>query len=121
MVGTNRELVSLSSLFDAQKCYQYLVTALETPLDSTKWFMYHSLAMQEEMGELLTADKRWKTHRNEKFVQGEKLEELADVFITAINLSIFSGFDADMLVEAIACKINQNKKKFLTELKNTDE
>ena len=39
--------------------------------------------MTEEMGEVLASDKRWKTHRKERYVREEKLDELADVFITA--------------------------------------
>jgi NTP pyrophosphatase (non-canonical NTP hydrolase) len=116
MNGHKGEPSSLLSLFDAQKCYQYLVTNQQTPVDSIKWFTYHALAMQEEMGELLASDKRWKTHRNEKFAKANKIEELADIFITAINLALYSGFDAETLAESVAYKIEQNRKKFVAGL-----
>lgn len=81
------------------------------PVDSTKWFSYHMNAMTEEMGEVLKADKRWKTHRNEKYDRCEKLDEIADVFITAMNIAIFSNYTAEELEEAIAGKVKQNLKR----------
>ena len=78
------------------------------PVDSNKWFMYHCLAMCEELGELLKADKRWKTHRNSRYEIEEKVDEIADVFITAINIAIFSGLDAQTVLEVVDNKIRDN-------------
>lgn len=78
------------------------------PIDSVDWFSYHMQAMMEELGEVLKADKRWKTHRNSRYEKEEKLDELADVFITAINLCIYSDFDYDDISEAIRKKIEEN-------------
>lgn len=84
---------------------------LVLPVDSVYWFKYHCLAMLEEMGEVLKSDKRWKTHRNKRYEREEKLDEIADVFITAINLCIFSGFDSSVVLDAISNKVQENKGK----------
>ena len=81
------------------------------PIDDVDWFQYHMTAMTEELGEVLKADKRWKTHRNERFVPDEKLDELADVFITAMNVCIFSDVDCSELLNAIDRKISENNKR----------
>ncbi len=90
-------------------CSEDLRAAL--PVDSTHWFSYHMQAMLEELGEVLKADKRWKTHRNERYEPDEKKDEIADVFITAMNLSIFSGYNYNELFEAIEKKILENNSK----------
>lgn len=83
----------------------------DLPIDSVEWFKYHCLAMLEEMGEVMTSDKRWKTHRNTKYDLVEKKKELADVFITWCNMVMFSGISADEIVAVILDKINENTKK----------
>jgi NTP pyrophosphatase (non-canonical NTP hydrolase) len=103
---------SLQLLFARQSVFQYKVSGMDTPVDSPRWFQYHMTAMTEELGEVLKADKRWKTHRNAHYDFENKLEELADVFITAMNLALFSGIDADTMIQAISAKISENTHKF---------
>ena len=67
--------------------------------------------MVEELGEVMKADKRWKTHRNDRFEFDEKLDEIADVFITVMNIAIFSGISGDQLVNEIVAKIQENTLK----------
>lgn len=105
--------LDIRPVFDRQIKFQNQVLAHRgqkstLPLDSNYWFMYHMNAMQEELGEVLKADKRWKTHRNVAYDPSNKLEELADVVITALNLSIFSGFTAEDLYSAVVSKIEEN-------------
>lgn len=109
----NKELTtsSFQLLYGLQQVFQHTVTGLEVPVDNVNWFQYHMTAMTEELGEVLKADKRWKTHRNVFYDPANKLEELADVFVTAMNLAIFSGFDADQMLEAISAKLSENIKK----------
>lgn len=109
---------SFQYLFNQQGEFQHKVTGLTTPVDNVRWFQYHMTAMSEELGEVLKADKRWKTHRNAFHDPANKLEELADVFVTAINLALFSGIDADTMVEAIRAKISENTRKFEEARKN---
>jgi len=78
------------------------------PRDDEKWSSYHILGLTEEVGELLKADKRWKTHRNINFDPENKLTEIADVIICALNVAIFSGFTIFELNEAISKKIDKN-------------
>lgn len=116
MTGTNNIAKesfpdSFLSLYELQQSFQKLITNEDVPIDSIRWFTYHMAAMQEELGEVLKADKRWKTHRNAHYDRDNKLEEIADVFVTALNLAMFSGFDSDTLYDAIATKIKVNFKK----------
>lgn len=64
---------------------------------------------------MLKADKRWKTHRNVHHDQENKLDELADVFIIAINLALYSGIDGATMAETIVNKIHQNYEKAKSE------
>ena len=104
--------IQLEEIFKQQIDFQKKVSGLDTPVDSQLWFSYHMQAMTEELGEVLKSDKRWKTHRNAFYDKENKLEELADVFITTINLSLFSGFTADDIANAIHQKIQNNNIKF---------
>lgn len=79
------------------------------PIDNPFKFQYHMTAMTEELGEVLKADKRWKTHRNVRLDKSEKLDEIADVFITAMNISMWSGFSSTEIYEAIENKIAINQ------------
>lgn len=109
---------SFSDIFDKQKNFQLCIlknkydSENDIPTDSVKWFSYHTLAMVEELGEVLKSDKRWKTHRNERYVKEEKLDELSDVFITFMNMCMYSGFSSDEIFEATKNKIKTNFSRF---------
>lgn len=112
----------LTMLFMMQAHFQEQVTGIgKLPVDDVKWFQYHMAAMQEELGEVLKADKRWKTHRNAHFDPENKLEELADVFVTAINLALFSGIDTPTMATAIMNKINSNYQKLQQQRSQSDD
>lgn len=102
----------MKQLFERQKAFQHLITGENLPVDNTGWFSYHIQAMIEELGEVLKSDKRWKTHRNTNYEPGNKEEEIADIFIVAINLALFSGFDADRIYETVIQKIDKNFKRY---------
>ena len=97
--------------FANQVSFQKLVTGAQCPGDNLEQFSYHIQAMVEEMGEVMKADKRWKTHRNTRFEPEEKLDEIADVFITAMNIAIHSGYSSSQVSEAIITKIKNNRKR----------
>ncbi len=109
--------INLTQLFAEQIKFQEKILegsnrpSFQIPCDDTENFKYHCLAMVEEMGEVMKADKRWKTHRNERFEPEEKLDEIADVFITLMNICIYSDIDANKLSEAVSQKINQNNER----------
>lgn len=113
--------MELEKLYEMQVKFQELVLAkqlqengkpaIALPQDDVNWFSYHIQAMVEELGEVMKADKRWKTHRNERFEYDEKVDEIVDVFITAMNLAIYSGISAEQLVTSIVSKINENTEK----------
>ena len=107
-----REPNSLNELFNYQVLFQHLITKeVNLPKDSLKWYSYHIQAMIEEFGELMKADKRWKTHRTD-YDPENKLEELTDMYITFINLCIFSGVGPNKIHVAAKEKIMKNFKRF---------
>lgn len=115
-IGTMRRVTtgmsSFKKLFDHQVHFQEHVSgAHECPGDNLSLFSYHIQAMVEELGEVMKSDKRWKSHRNDSYHRGEKLDELADVFITAMNIAIHSGFDSETMEAAINNKIRENFKR----------
>lgn len=97
-------------LYNMQRKFQERVTekSVALPLDDPQMFQYHMTAMTEELGEVLKADKRWKTHRNTAHNPEEKLDEIADCFITMFNVAMWSGYSKDELFEGIFDKIVQN-------------
>lgn len=102
---------SFSTIYKKQLEYQGKLSGITKPEDDVNWFLYHIASMSEEIGELVKADKRWKTHRNAHFDFKNKVEELADVFITAFNLAIYSGVDDEALYNMIISKIAENSNK----------
>lgn len=106
---------SFKSSYDNQIDFQENITRVKCPGDNLKQFSYHIQAMVEELGEVMKADKRWKTHRNERYEKEEKLDEIADVFITAMNIAIHSGFNAEDIEKAISNKIEENYKRLIKE------
>lgn len=75
------------------------------PVDDVGLASYHVQQLMSEIGEVLDADKRWKSHRNDKYDKNAKLEELADCFVVLMNIAMFSGFDGDDLANAIQQKL----------------
>lgn len=79
--------------------------SVELPMDSVSLCSYHIQQLISEVGEILTADKRWKSHRQDSCDYLAKLEEIADNFIVLMNIAIFSGFDGKEVTEAIVEKL----------------
>lgn len=113
MNGT--KINSFHQSYNSQVKFQKEVTGAECPGDNLKEFSYHIQAMVEELGEVMKADKRWKTHRNERYERSEKLDEITDVFITAMNIAIHSGYSAETIEASIANKIERNFYRLLKE------
>lgn len=101
--------MEIASVYNAQRNFQKdLENIGNLPIDSIAKFQYHVTALQEEIGELLKADKRWKTHRNERYEKAEKLDEFADVYITLMNIALYSDFSSEDIEKAIVKKITTN-------------
>lgn len=88
------------------------------PDDRTNLFSYHMQAMVSELGEVLEADKRWKNYRNGRYNREEKLEEIADCFLTMMNVAIYSGYQSFEVEDAILRKIGKNKERVEQEMAN---
>lgn len=84
---------------------------VELPMDSTSLASYHVQQLVSEIGEVLTADKRWKSHRQDNYDSQAKLEEIADCFIVMMNIAMFSGFDGDDITKAIEDKLKVVAKR----------
>lgn len=111
---------SFESLYNLQVEFQkqlldkdlyLMLEKMNLPVDCPKIFSQHVQHLISEIGEVLSADKRWKTYRNEKYDEDAKLEELADCFIVLMNMCIFSGVEATELYDTIESKIEKNKKR----------
>ena len=85
--------------------------AVEVPFDDVKISSYHIQQLISEIGEVLSADKRWKNFRNEKYDKENKLEEIADCFIVLMNVAMFSGISYDMLIEKLNEKVEIVKER----------
>lgn len=118
MNGKMTNAVTLRQLFNIQMVTQYKLLqkgeydqhkneqTISVPADDIGITSYHIQHLISEIGEVLGADKRWKSNRNDKYDKQEKLEEIADCFIVLMNVAMFSGFDGDDLATAIEEKIN---------------
>ena len=113
---------AFSTLFEMQKRNQRTMMAKglyegficeneKIPCDNIKVMSYHVMQLMSEIGELLESDKRWKNFRRDKFEKDEKLKELADCYIVLMNVTMFSGFSAEDIVQAIADKIEEVKDR----------
>lgn len=123
MNGKTTNKITLQDLFEAQTSFQNILIkkgfydrfkkeeTVEAPIDDVSLASYHIQQLVSEIGEVLNADKRWKSHRNDRYERQEKLEEIADCFIVLMNVSIFSGFTADEIAEAIKLKLDKNIKR----------
>ena len=113
------DCIAFESLYNKQVEFQKNIVKVKPydfevgnlPEDNVKGFSFHIQQLMSELGEVLSADKRWKNFRNEKYDLENKKEEIADCFIVLMNVAIFSGLSANDLEKAILSKINQNNKR----------
>jgi NTP pyrophosphatase (non-canonical NTP hydrolase) len=83
----------------------------QLPRDDINLFSFHIQQLISEIGEILSADKRWKSHRRDNFDIENKKEEIADCFIVLLNIAIYSDISADELFETIEKKIKKNRER----------
>jgi len=69
--------------------------------------------LTEEVHELSVALKNGKNWRQSKYFTdvNEALDELADIYIYSVNLSLAMGVDPEMLAQTILKKIKVNEKR----------
>lgn len=125
MIGMTKKMMmkmigNFETLYERQMQFQQFIEGMAAgnklpalPHDNHTLFHYHITAMIEELGEVLKVDKRWKTHRNTNYNKGEKLDEISDCFITLMNVSMWSGYSSNQILEAIEHKIEVNEKRVL--------
>lgn len=96
--------VKIQSRMADNGMYDGIDRDLVIPQDIPSLASYHVQQLVSEIGEVLEADKRWKNFRNDKYDRDAKLDEIADCFIVLMNISMFSGFSADDVANAIHLK-----------------
>lgn len=123
----NNKDVTLLDLFEKQVANQkFLMKSgsyndfggnenLSIPADNPKLSTYHIQQLISEIGEVLSADKRWKNFRNDKNDTKNKYEEIADCFIVLLNIAMYSGMDAELLAEEITDKIEVFRERIIKE------
>lgn len=111
MMNNGFSFSSFVNSYNRQISFQEKVTGVKCPGDNVKQYVYQFGAMTEELGEIAKADKRWKTHRNTTFDPDEKLDEIADMFIVAMNFAIHSGYSSETIETAICHKIGINLRR----------
>lgn len=84
---------------------------IELPKDDVRLYSYHMLQLMSEVGEILSADKRWKNIRKDSNDKDNKKEEIADCFIVLMNVAMFSGIGSEEMLEAIEEKISKVKER----------
>lgn len=92
-----------------KKPYDFPIGKL--PEDNIKVFSQQIQMLISEIGEVLSADKRWKNFRNNKHDLENKKEEIADCFIVLMNVAIYSGLSAEEVEKSILDKIHENFKR----------
>ena len=102
MNGKTTNAITLQQLFNTQLITQDKLIhkgvydrykdehTVAVPVDDVGLASYHVQQLMSEIGEVLDADKRWKSHRNDKYDKNAKLEELADCFVVLMNIAMFS-------------------------------
>lgn len=100
----NQEMIVNMGLYDSE-------VYAELPSDNVQIASYHIQQLMSEIGEVLEADKRWKNFRNSRYDSKRKLDEIADCFIVLMNVSMFSGFNAEDIENAISAKIDVVKER----------
>ena len=111
--------MDMKEYFLYQKQLQNLMFGHNLPNDSVEDFKYSVLGLVGELGEVLEADKRWKTVRNFKYDREQKLDELVDCMAFMINMILFSGINEEEFAEAFKEKFTRNVARFREEeLKN---
>lgn len=129
MMKTGRKMMNnFVDLFNQQKEFQmnlinkgiysqYGVEGgkVKLPTDCPRLESYQIQQLISEVGEVLEADKRWKSYRQTKFDVEGKTEEIADCFIVMMNIAMYSGLSAEDVLNAIENKIriNNERKKSL--------
>lgn len=123
MSGKTSKEFTFQELFEVQRSFQNLLLnkgvyerfknedTKAAPTDDINLVSYHIQQLISEIGEVLTADKRWKSHRNVEYDKQEKLKEIADCFIVLMNIALFSDFNGDEIVNAIMSKVKENIKR----------
>jgi NTP pyrophosphatase (non-canonical NTP hydrolase) len=107
----------MMDVFEKQVSFQQMLTGLQDlPADNLQEFVKSIELMQEEIGEVLREDKRWKAFRNKTYDMGRKLDEMADMFIVMMNIMIYSGVTMDQMLDVVSKKIDENTNRVLREL-----
>lgn len=89
--------------------YDFKVDKL--PDDIVQGFSYNIQHLMSEVGEVLEADKRWKSMRKSKYDREAKVQEICDCFIVLMNVAIYSGVSPEELEDSLLYKLAVNRAR----------
>lgn len=83
----------------------------DLPSDIVQGFSYNIQHLVSEVGEVLEADKRWKSMRKSKYDRQAKIQEICDCFIVLMNVAIYSGVEPEELETELLYKLAVNRTR----------
>ena len=110
-------MFDLKDAFEYQIKLQRVLNNIDLPACDDELLGQFALALYAEMGEVLAANKNWKPWRNKsEYNKADLWEEIADVWIFLINLSMSCGMKSEDVLQEI-----KRKQTILSERLNKKE
>jgi len=117
ILGTLEVFMDFKDIYKGQIEFQDLVKGSydfevdKLPSDIVQGFSYNIQHLISEIGEVLEADKRWKSMRRSKYDKEAKIQEICDCFIVLMNVAIYSGIQPEELEHELISKMIINRKR----------
>ena len=107
--------MTLHDIFLNQEFFVGELKNIQLPTKNYDLIRESALGIFAELGEVLSVDKNWKTWRTDKhsYDENDLKEEIADVWIFLINLTLSNNIDSDEIIELINKKQRKNLYRFL--------
>lgn len=107
----------LEYIFECQRDLQAKLLGVKLPADNPRLIAPYALGIVSEIGEVLQADKRWKTEMSrtggdENYHNSEEvLGELTDCMLYFVNLVLACNIDQDKLFESFISVQNKVRRR----------
>lgn len=117
LLGSLEAIMDFKDIYNEQIKFQNRVKQTydfevdELPDDIVQGFSYNIQHLISEIGEVLEADKRWKSMRKSKYDRKAKIQEICDCFIVLMNVAIYSGIDPQELETELLYKLAVNRTR----------
>lgn len=105
MNTTTKMSNSLQRIFDFQKAFQSELHGIELPALNNAVIGEYALGVFTELGEALAVNKNWKKWRcQSEFDEQAFREEIADIWLFLVNITLASNMDAEDILAEIERK-----------------